>query len=300
MDTPHDIAVKPGEPRVYYPTTSVCPGCSRLVPAVVVGRDNGVFVERECPEHGFFSGVVCSDRAWWDSLPRFDVPPVKPKNPLRMVDKGCPSDCGLCSSHRQIAGTAAIEISNRCNANCPVCLADNKGTFDLTPAQVRTMIEGLLQRQDRVDALALSGGEPTIHPQIFEIITEAERFPGVARIALNSNGVRIAQDDAFLDELKKHPKVYVSLHFDGSGARTLRGIDRSLQERALERLDRWGIDAAPLVLVAKGVNEGELGELCNSLLRRPSVRSVVVSLMTYAGSGGSTFAGDALTRLTIP
>jgi 7,8-dihydro-6-hydroxymethylpterin dimethyltransferase len=286
--------------RVYYSTTSLCPTCGQLVPGQVVGGDDGVFVERDCPRHGPFRGLICSDTRWWDWLPRFDVEPVKPKNALAPVARGCPSDCGLCAAHRQIAGTAAIEISNRCNANCPACLADNRKTFELTPDEVRGCVQALLRAQGHVDALALSGGEPTIHPRLFEIIEEVERFPSVARIALNTNGLRIAEDDAFLDELKKHPRVYVSLHFDGPGARQLRGIPFAVQQRALERLESWGIDAIPLVLAAQGVNDHELGLLCQTLLARPGVRSVIVSMLTFAGANGSRFPGDAQTRLTIP
>lgn len=286
--------------RVYYSTTSMCPTCARLLPARVVGGAGGVFVERECPEHGPVRGLVCADTNWWDALPRFDVEPVKPKVGLRPTVKGCPSDCGLCVAHRQIAGTAAIEISNRCNANCPACLADNQASFEVSPADVRSMVGALIEAQGHVDALAISGGEPTVHPRLFEIIEEIERFPGVLRIVLNTNGLRIAADDDFLDRLKGHPRLYVSLHFDGSGAQQLRGIPRAVQERALDRLESWGVDAVPLVLAATGVNDAELGDICRTLLARKSVRSVVVSMMTYAGVNGTRFPGDPMTRLTIP
>jgi 7,8-dihydro-6-hydroxymethylpterin dimethyltransferase len=295
-----DVRATAGEEQLYYPTTSMCPSCSRLVPGRVVGGPAGVFVERSCPEHGPFKGLACGDTRWWDWLPKFDVPPVRPKTNSGPIERGCPSDCGLCAAHRQIAGTAAIEISNRCNANCPTCLANNQKTFELGPDEVRACVERLFRAQGRVDALAISGGEPTIHPKIFEIIQEIERFDGVDRIALNTNGIRIAEDDAFLDELAKHPRVYVSLHHDGPGAKVLRGVPFATQQRALDRLGTWGIDAVPLILAARGINDGELGELCRSLLARPKVRSVILSMMTFAGANGSRFPGDPLTRLTIP
>ncbi|MBI2900005.1 MAG: radical SAM protein [Planctomycetes bacterium] len=285
--------------KTYYETVSMCPACAATVPGRVVGRPAGVFVARECPDHGPFEGIVCSDVAWFEGLARFDVEPVKPVRPPGRTARGCPEDCGLCPAHRQIAGTAAIEISNRCNADCPVCLADNRRTFELSPEQVRSMIDAFLRTQETVDAVAVSGGEPTIHPRIFDILRVLDR-PEIGRILLNSNGVRIANDDGFLDELARHRNVYVSLHFDGAGARRLRGTGAEVQERALERLGRWGVAVAPLVLAAQGVNDGDLGRIVTSLLARSSVRSVVLSMMCYAGANGSRFPGDPLTRLTIP
>lgn len=288
-----------GAEELFYLTTSLCPTCDRLLPGRVIGRADGVFVVRSCPEHGGFEGLLCSDLEWFRGLARFDVEPVKPAHPKREVEQGCPLDCGLCTAHRQIAGTAAIEISNRCNADCPVCLADNQTTFELTVEQVRASLDSLIAAQGHVDAVALSGGEPTIHPKIFEILREVASRPEVGRVALNSNGLRIARDDAFLDELAKQEKVYVSIHYDGKRAKELRGIDHALQCLALERLAQWKIPAAPVVLAATGVNDDELGELLRDLLRKPNVTSVMVSMMTHAGGNGARFPGDPAKRLTI-
>jgi uncharacterized radical SAM superfamily Fe-S cluster-containing enzyme len=292
-------AAKVSAQTTFYKTTSMCPTCERLVPGEVVGTPHGVFLVRECPDHGPFEGLVCSDLAWYESLPRFDVPPVKPKSPLRKTEHGCPNDCGLCTAHRQIAGTAAIEISNRCDASCPVCIADNQKTFELSVDEVSAMVDDLVRAQGTIDVLAISGGEPAIHPDLFAILRAVSR-PEVQRIALNSNGLRMAHDDGFLDELARFDKVYVTLHYDGAGAKALRGVDPQVQERAVERLGAWKIPMVPVVLAAQGINDLALGTIVPSLLRRPSVKSVIVSTMAFAGSGGATFQGDPRTRLTIP
>jgi len=284
--------------ELFYATTSLCPTCDRLLAARVVGRSDGVFVTRTCPEHGEVAGLLCSDLDWYRGLDRFDVEPIKPKSPQRAVEHGCPLDCGLCTSHRQIAGTAAIELSNRCNANCPVCLADNQTTFELSVEQVRASVAGLIEAQGSIDVLALSGGEPTIHPSFFDILAEVSR-PEVRRVAINTNGIRVSRDDAFLDRLAQFDNVYVSLHYDGTRAKELRGIDHEVQRRALERLAKWKIPASPLVLAAAGINDHELGPLMRSLLLEPHVKSVQLSMLTNAGSGGSSFPGDPHARLTI-
>jgi 7,8-dihydro-6-hydroxymethylpterin dimethyltransferase len=286
------------ERTVFYATTTMCPRCEKLMPGEVVGDARGVFIARDCPEHGHLEGLVCSDRAWWDSLARFDVAPQRPRAPQQTTVKGCPEDCGLCPAHRQSAGTTAIEISNACNSTCPVCLADNRGTFSMTPAEVRDVVARTIRDQGPLDVVTLSGGEPTIHPQLFEIL-DALAPLGVGRIVVNTNGLRVAEDDAFVARLREHG-VYLSLHYDGQGARALRGIDPAVQERALARATAAGIGVVPLLLAARGVNEDQLGDLALGLLARPQVKSLILSLMAYTGSRGGRYPVDPMTRLTIP
>lgn len=285
--------------QLYYTTRSLCPVCEELVPGRIVPREQRVYIERTCPTHGASTGLICSDQAWYERLPLFFTDGVKPGNPLSKPKKGCPEDCGLCAGHNQIAGTAAIEISNICNGSCPSCLANNRGTFQLSVKDVEDAVVAVLKNQDHVDAVTLSGGEPTIHPQLFEII-RAVRRKEVTRIVVNSNGIRIAENEDFVKRLAAE-NVLVSLHYDGRNAAKLRGVEHAVQQKAVDQLARHGIGMVPVVLAAKGVNDGELGSIVEHLLLKyPAVKGLILSMMTYAGSRGTHFPGDPMTRLTIP
>ena len=293
MISTHSTSAK----RKYYGTTTLCPFCSQLLPGEVFGRDRAVYLSRDCPEHGHIEALVCSDRNWFDGLKQFDVAPIKPAHPQHPVNLGCPLDCGLCAAHRQVAGTMAIEISNKCNADCPVCLGDNRGTFEMSVAEIRGLVEGAIRDQGQIGVLTLSGGEPTIHPQFFEILSLLDR-PEIGRINLNSNGLRMVQDAKFVDRLRQHPKVYVSLHFDGQNAEKIRGTKPELQEQALARLCEAGIGVVPLILGVRDINDRELGTLVPALLQRSkAIKTVIVSLMAYmgpteAGSNRNRFGGS--------
>jgi 7,8-dihydro-6-hydroxymethylpterin dimethyltransferase len=284
----------------YYRTTTLCPLCARLLPGEVFARDGAVYLSRSCPEHGDLEALVCSDTEWFEGLRRFDVAPIKPAHPRQPVQHGCPLDCGLCAAHRQVAGTMAIEISNRCNANCPVCLGDNQNTFEMSLEEIRGLVEAAIRDQGQIGVLTLSGGEPTIHPQFFDILSLLDR-PEIGRINLNSNGLRIAREPEFVARLAQHPKVYVSLHFDGQRAEALRGIGPEVQEQALRRLCEAGIGVVPLILGVRDINDRELGALVPTLLQRSNaIKTVIVSLMTYTGANGSRFQPNPLGRLTTP
>lgn len=291
---------QPSGKHTYYHTTTLCPVCSRLLPGEVFGEDGAVYLSRSCPEHGAIKALVCSDIGWFENLKRFDVEPIKPLHPQHQVKQGCPLDCGLCTAHRQVAGTVAIEISNKCNANCPVCLADNQSTFEMPLEEIQSLVENAIREQGKIDVITLSGGEPTIHPQIFEILSMLDR-PEIGRINLNSNGVRIAHEPEFVAQLKHHPKVYVSLHFDGSHSKRIRGTQPRLQQEALKRLCDADIAVVPLILGVRDINDKELGALIPELLQQSkTIKSIIISLMAYTGSNGGRFKPNPLKRLTIP
>ncbi|MDH4129082.1 MAG: radical SAM protein [Spirochaetota bacterium] len=286
--------------KLYYKTTTMCPECQTFIPGDVVQKHDSIYIDRTCPTHGFFEGIICSDVEWYEKLHKFDVEPVKPLYSHSNSTDGCPQDCGLCKAHRQIAGTAAIEITNYCNAKCPTCLSDNKNSFNLAVNEVKTMVDNLFKSQNYVDVIVLSGGEPTIHPELFSILDYIKNV-NVGRVVINSNGLRISKDNEFLDRLAKYDNIYICLHFDGNNSKKLRGIEKEIQEKALERLCEWGINVTPLILASKGINDDELGILVTELLKRSRfVKSVMISMMSYNGFNGTQFPGDKLTRLTIP
>ncbi len=79
---------------------------------------------------------------------------------------------------------ALIEIIESCNLACPVCYADSlrdsavAGAKPLDELQAR--IQGVIDRKGVIDILQLSGGEPTLHPQFFELLAWRRRIPAFA------------------------------------------------------------------------------------------------------------------------
>src|SRR4030095_12118814 len=103
------------------------------------------------------------------------------------------------------------------------------------------------------------GGEPTVHPEIVEII-EAAVERKVTRVLLNTNGIRITKDDRFLDVLHKlRDRVEVYLQFDASALDTHlfhRGEDlRAMKAEAIRRLTDARIFTSLTMVVAHGVND---------------------------------------------
>lgn len=234
-------------------TTSRCPVCGVACPAQVVKAEGKVYLERECAAHGSFSACLASDeRFYW-------LAQGKEEN------RSCCAGGSCCSAAGDEAGTlgknaagragetfevlstclALIEIVNSCNLACPTCYADSPiGTgakVDAVPLEeLKQRIQGVIDRKGRIEILQLSGGEPTLHPQLFELCVWLKAHPKIDFVLLNTNGVLLAKDPAFAQQLSdsfQRTGLQLYLQFDGvqeAGQKALRGGDlRTMREQAI-------------------------------------------------------------------
>jgi uncharacterized radical SAM superfamily Fe-S cluster-containing enzyme len=167
--------------------------------------------------------------------------------------------------------------------------------------QVERMLDMIVRNEMEPDIVQLSGGEPTVHPQFFEILDAAKKRP-IKHLMVNTNGVRIAADEGFAKRLAKYmPGFELYLQFDSlepGPLVQLRGADlRGARQRALERLNDQGISTTLVVTVERGVNDGELGAIIDFALRQPCVRGVTFQPVQQAGRLGGYNAAEH--RLTL-
>ena len=172
-------------------TRSLCPECRRVVDAQVLIRDGAVYLRKHCPEHGWHEALVSSDAGWYLDSFKYNKPGAVPYQFAANVERGCPLDCGLCPERQQHTCVGIIEIT-RCNLSCSVCFADAGSGYDLSLEQVEAILDRLLQTEGQPEIVQISGGEPTIHPQVLDILAAA-RARGIQHLMLNTNGLRIAQ-----------------------------------------------------------------------------------------------------------
>ncbi len=269
-----------------------------MVDAHIVERRGRVVMRSWCPDHGWSEALVSSDAQQYKDARRFARPGSMPIHVEREFH-GCPDSCGLCPEHEQHTCLALMEITQTCQLDCPVCFAGpGTGAGHLSLAQVDAMMDRLLECEGEPESLQLSGGEPTLHPEIIEILRLAES-KGFRRILLNTNGLRLAEDPDFLDAVAGYdPTIY--LQFDGledATYQTLRG--RPLADLKLRLVDVLAERELRTVLVAtvvRGVNERELGSLVDYALAQRHVRCLTLQPATFAGR----FAPDQTVTATDP
>jgi uncharacterized radical SAM superfamily Fe-S cluster-containing enzyme len=278
-------------------TTSLCETCLALVPAKITGEDGGVFYLKRCADHGVQKTLISDDIAYWKSQRDWLKPGDRPLAPQTPTDHGCPYDCGLCPDHEQHSCLAIVEINDACNLSCPVCFANSSTQRETrrSLAQVEAMLDAVVASEGEPDLVQISGGEPTIHPQFFEILRAAKARP-IRHLMVNTNGLRIARETGFAERLAAFmPGFEVYLQFDSlrrEALMNLRAADLSrVRIQALEALERNNIPTTLVVTVKKGVNDGDIADIVRFALKWRCVRGVTFQPIQDAGRNDGFEAG---------
>ena len=295
-------------PYLFYDVAiSICSTCYQKVEAKIVFEDGKVFMLKHCFQHGHERVLIADDIDYYRRCREvFIKPPEMPLHYNTPVKWGCPYDCGLCTDHEQHSCLSLIEICDACNLTCPVCYAESgphRQSYR-SLAQIESMLDAVVRNEGEPDVVQISGGEPTLHPNFFEVLDLAKQRP-IRHLMLNTNGLKIAESDAFTARLASYmPDFEVYLQFDSferDALIELRGADlRAVRQRALERLNRHGISTTLVVTLKKGLNDHEIGKTIDFALQQPCVRGVTLQPVQAAGRlGGYDPAQDRLTLTEV-
>jgi uncharacterized radical SAM superfamily Fe-S cluster-containing enzyme len=286
------------EGRTLHQTTSLCRVCKTAVPAEVVAVGEGpgpgeVWMRKRCPEHGEQEVCLSDDAAWYESTRALAAQPAPPGN-QRPVEHGCPFDCGPCEAHEQKVQLPVVTITSSCNLDCPICYVHNKNddAFHMGLDEFRRIVGHLVADHGReLDIVNLTGGEPTLHPQLFEML-EVARGAGIHRVTVCSNGVRLARDEAMVERLGAlGARVALSFDtFDPHADFAMQGAHLlEIKRRALDLLEKHDVDTTLIPVMTRGVNDHEIGAILAMALARKNIRHVEVHTITYTGQSGVTF-----------
>jgi cyclic pyranopterin phosphate synthase len=166
-----------------------------------------------------------------------------------------------------------ISVIDRCNLRCVYCMPLNGLQFLpredlLTAPEIAEVVSVAVSVGFR--KFRLTGGEPTLRPEIVEIVERISRIEGVGDLAMTTNGLRLPE---LALPLVRAGLKRVNIHLD------------TLHPERLERVMRWGkldeflkgIEAAeqanltPIKLnavIARGYNDADVAELAALTIER--------------------------------
>jgi uncharacterized radical SAM superfamily Fe-S cluster-containing enzyme len=281
----------PQRDETYFTTVrGMCRRCRSVAPARVYFRDGRVWQQSLCPCGPHEPALIASDSDWYLSeavCARSDHSPLAEAQPPQ---RGCPHDCGPCTWHASPCQLPVLSITNACNLRCPICFTFNRQDrlYHMPVDELRRTVDWIIESSGRVDLINITGGEPTLHPELPAILRECRR-PEIGRVTMNSNGIRLAEDPDLCRQLAELG-VYVILSFntfDPEVSRWMHGCDLvGVKLRALENLQRAGVCMTLLTVLARGLNEGDLAGLFRLLCEQENVLSLTIQTMTYTGQGG--------------
>jgi organic radical activating enzyme len=137
---------------------------------------------------------------------------------------------------------ASIEITRRCNGRCPYCNL-TRGDRDMSFSDFVELLDHLVE--EGIEAVALGGGEPTLHTALCELLREAKarglktglttncRAPALVLELAEANLIDsfgVSADKGQWLELVRHPRATVNLLLLHCGLRNV--LDQAL--RAME------------------------------------------------------------------
>ena len=262
-------------------TTSLCPVCLKKIDASVFERSGAVYMDKECDEHGRYSAMLASERRHYY---------VADPNVESLVSCCGPGQhCG--DQVENHSCNMLLEITQSCNLTCPTCYAGSSplNKSFMSVEKFTKTLDGLLEKgKGDADLIQLSGGEPTIHPDFFEIV-EIALEKGIKQVYINTNAIKLSRRE-FAERVASYgSRVSVYLQFDGFKPSTyglLRGREDLLETkiRAADLCEEFGINTVPTMTLTREINDDEVGKFIQWASSRPrSVRKVMIQPAMYSG-----------------
>lgn len=275
---------------IYYDyTVSLCNECHRKVDAKIIFENDKVYLTKFCKSHGFQKVLIADDVEYYKEIRNFNKQSEYPRKPHTETKYGCPYDCGICPDHEQHSCLTLVEVTDRCNLTCPTCYASSSPTHGRhrTLEEIEMMLDAIVASEGEPDVVQISGGEPTIHPQFFEILDIVKKKP-IKHLMVNTNGVRIANDFEFAKRLASYmPDFEIYLQFDSfkpEALKALRGKDlTSIREKAMENLNKLNLSTTLVCTLQKGLNDDEIGKVIDYALQQQCVRGVTFQPTQISG-----------------
>ena len=290
------VAAHPRQPRRTYggfpirpvqtalPRTveTLCPECSCLILGRYYVRGGVVWIEKTCPEHGYFRDKINTDVDLYLKGARSGFEDERGVyRPQVAGGAACPTDCGLCHQHHSASCLAQIDLTNRCNLTCPVCFASANQAKTLAEPSYEMVVECLQALRDQhpypATAIQFTGGEPTLHPDFLRIVRQANAM-GFSHVQIATNGLRIAERD-FAEQAAAAGLHTLYLQFDGldeNQYRRLRGqplLETKL--RAIENCRATGMKVCLVPTIVRTVNDDQVAKIFRFAVENADVISAI-------------------------
>ncbi len=197
-----------------------------------------------------------------------------------------------------------VSVTDACNLRCVYCMPE--GIAFRSP-------DALLQDDEivflvrvaaslGVDKVRLTGGEPTLRPGVVELARQIKAIPGIRRLAMTTNGIRLAE---LARPLAEAGVEQVNISVDSLDGDKFRRITRrgNLEDvwRGIEAAEAAGLRLKLNCVVTRNFNDDEVVDLARLTIANPwDVRFIeVMPLGSVADFQLSEVVPTAETRARI-
>ncbi len=260
---------------IFLNTFSPCPKCKKILESSIILEDGILIIKKTCLEHGAFSSVFSKYAEFYKKVYNLKdtISEKKYKDDLYLK-----SDRHLSYVHE-----VYIDLTENCNLTCPQCFAA-ANTEKKPLIEKERVFEYIPRLKKYRPIVSFCGGEPTLHDDLTDIISRfvSEGFT----VRLLTNGIKLT-DEKFIKELKRAGLKWIILQFDGFKDETykiFRGRPMvNLKLDVIRKLTENKFFILLAVMIAKGINSDEVGDIINFALKTPYI--VQVGFLPCANQG---------------
>ena len=244
-------------------TASVCPACYQegkiqKIDARIVEEDGKVWITKKCKKHGSFKDIYFSDADLYKKWIKYKVTgTTSPDVKTKLFDYPA-----LYDEHKSQSVLTNLLITNRCNLRCSYCFMNAGASgvvYEPTLDQLRElMIQARNERPMGSKAIQITGGEPTIRDDIFDIVRMAKEV-GFSHVQVNTNGLKLADSAEYCKRLKDEKVNTIYMSFDGVTKETNPWIDQC--KKAIENLRKVNLKIVLVPVLIGGKNLHETGKI---------------------------------------
>ena len=280
---------------------SLCPECGKTLTATVYEKDGKAMVDKECPDCGKFSDVYWSDAKKYLECEEFAKDGTGLFNSMNEVDNPDENVHIVINGEKldMLSPTALanIDLTNRCNMNCPICFANaNQQGYVYEPdfETVCKMLDTLRNEKPiPCTAVQFSGGEPTIHPRVVDIIRAAKERK-FAQVQIATNGIEFARHYDKLKACAEAGLNTIYLQFDGlsdeimmrSRGRPMVKVKQDVINNCIKLKEETGHSPSIVLVVTTvaGMNDDSIGEIMRYAVKyRKVIRGVNFQPVAFTG-----------------
>jgi len=238
---------------------SVCPSCYQqglieIIDAKIIEEKNKVWIIKNCKKHGSFKDIYFSDSKIYKKWMKYKVdgtnsPDVKTK----ILDSPA-----LYDIHKSQTVLTNLLVTNRCDLRCSYCFMNagsSRVVYEPSLEQIRQlMVQARNERPMGSKAIQITGGEPTIREDLFEIIRIAKEV-GFSHVQVNTNGLKLADSVDYCKRLKEEKVNTIYMSFDGVTKKTNPWIEQNKKAIANLREINLKLVLVPVLIGGKNIHE---------------------------------------------
>ncbi len=268
-------------------TISICNECLGKVEAKIIRKKWGIFIKKLCPIHWIQEEILEENPKYYYKKNLYYKPWTACETQTT-YNKWCPRDCWLCPHHEQHTCIWLIEITNKCDLWCPTCYANSWNWDFLDIKTIEKMMDFYQETEyNKADILQISWWEPTLHPEIIEILKLAKN-KNFKYVMLNTNWLRIATDEDFVKklwEIKLGFEVYLQFDwFKDSTYKKLRWKNIFEEKiKAIKNLHKYKVPITLVSTIENWTNDDEINDIINFWLKEDYIRWINFQPVAFFG-----------------